>query len=97
MSMVDYKQLAMDCNTLSWAFEGAAVDNKLTVVADKMVAHERACRDAILNLVARAEAAEKRAASAEYRYGEEIGRRKAMEIRAERAETLAASGKGGPL
>ena len=40
-------------------------------------------------LLARAEAAEKRAAIAEYRCGEEIGRRKAVEIRAERAEARA--------
>lgn len=79
---IDYKQLAIDCGELAIICQGAD--------AESFARHERACRDAIFELLRRAEAAEKRAASAEYRCGEEIGRRKAMEIRAERAEARCA-------
>ena len=80
--MIDYKQLAADCNTLAWALEGAAADNRVTAFADKMAAHERECWYAILDLLGRASETDK----FEHLYGEEIGRRKAAEVRAERAE-----------
>lgn len=76
---VDYKRLAIDCEEYALA----CYKSKLWALAS----HERTCRDAILGLLARAEAAEKQADIAECRCGEEIRRRKATEIRAENAES----------
>lgn len=77
--MIDYKQLAVDCEE----YAAACYGSNLWALAG----HERTCRDAILELLCRAEAAEKRADSAECRCGEEIRRRMTTETRAENAES----------
>lgn len=59
MTTIDYKRLALDCEE----YATACYASNLWALAS----HERTCRDAILALLTRAEAAEKRAASAEYR------------------------------
>ena len=56
--MIDYKQLAIDCNTIAEAIGETAAGDKVTMRAEGMTAHQRACRDAILELLARAEKAE---------------------------------------
>lgn len=58
--MIDYKQLAIDCNTIAEAIGDTAAGDRVTMRAEGTAAHERACRDAILKLLARAEKAENR-------------------------------------
>lgn len=86
--MIDYKQVVIECGTIALECERSG--------AEQMAAHERACRDAIMELMAQVRAAEKSAKDTgeianhwEYLYGEELGRRKATEIRAENAEAEA--------
>lgn len=86
--MIDYKQLAIDCGAMACICMGAGAEN--------LAAHERACRDAIMELMAQVKAAEASANNTgkiadhwEFLYGEELGRRKATELRAEKAEQRA--------
>ena len=76
---IDYERLEMGCVMLASMLGGRG----------DLADHERDCWRAIHTLLSRAEDAEKRASTAEYKYGEEVGRRKAMEIRAEKAEAEA--------
>lgn len=73
----DCNQLARDCRILAHIFIG--------MERNAWAIHEMICQSAILKLQHRAEAAEKQAADAEYRCSEELVRRKATEIRAEKA------------
>lgn len=72
---MDYKELAGNLRLSSFGKNYNLVDLERKEAAD-----------AITELIERAETAEKRASNAEYWYGEEIGRRKAAEIKAEKAE-----------